>query len=87
MSTGYGRGRGGRGAILAIFFATNLVYHVVLKPTEVFAPVSGTFNKTPELSKVLTNCKFIPEWKTGAALTQAKARVKDFLTKHTPARA
>ena len=33
--------------ILAIFFATNLVYHVVLKPTEVFAPVSGTFNKTP----------------------------------------
>jgi hypothetical protein len=33
--------------ILAIFFATNLVYHVVLKPTEMFAPVSGTFNKSP----------------------------------------
>jgi hypothetical protein len=33
--------------ILAIFFATNFVYHVLLKPTEVFAPVSGAFNKTP----------------------------------------
>jgi hypothetical protein len=33
--------------ILAVFSATNLAYHVVLKPTEVFAPVSGTFNKTP----------------------------------------
>jgi hypothetical protein len=26
------------------------------------------------------------EWKTGAALTSAKARVKEFLSKHTPAR-
>ena len=33
--------------ILAVFFATNLVYQVLRKPTEVFAPVSGAFNKTP----------------------------------------
>ena len=33
--------------ILAVFSATNLIYHVVRKPTEVFAPVSGAFNKTP----------------------------------------
>jgi hypothetical protein len=33
--------------ILAVFSATNLVYHVVRKPTEVFAPMSGAFNKTP----------------------------------------
>lgn len=33
--------------VLAVFSATNLVYHVVRKPTEVFAPVSGAFNKTP----------------------------------------
>jgi hypothetical protein len=33
--------------ILAVFSATNLVYHLVRKPTEVFAPVSGAFNKTP----------------------------------------
>jgi pimeloyl-ACP methyl ester carboxylesterase len=39
-----------------------------------------------ELSKLLPNCEFIAEWKTGAALTQAKARVKEFLAKHTPAR-
>ena len=40
-----------------------------------------------ELSKLLPNCEFIPEWKTGAALTSAKARVKEFLAKHTPSRA
>jgi hypothetical protein len=40
-----------------------------------------------ELSKLLPNCEFIAEWKTGAALGLAKARVKDFLSKHTPARA
>jgi hypothetical protein len=40
-----------------------------------------------ELSKLLPNCEFIAEWKTGAALTSAKARVKEFLSKHTPARA
>ena len=39
-----------------------------------------------ELSKLLPNCEFIAEWKTGAALTQAKARVKEFLAKHTPDR-
>ena len=39
-----------------------------------------------ELSKLLPNCEFIAEWKTGAALTSARARVKDFLAKHTPAR-
>jgi hypothetical protein len=33
--------------ILAIFSAMNLVYQVLRKPTEVFAPVSGAFNKTP----------------------------------------
>jgi pimeloyl-ACP methyl ester carboxylesterase len=40
-----------------------------------------------ELSKLLPNCEFIPEWKTGAALTTATARVKEFLAKHTPDRA
>ena len=39
-----------------------------------------------ELSKLIPNCEFIAEWKTGAALTQAKTRVKEFLAKHTPAR-
>jgi hypothetical protein len=33
--------------ILAVCFATNLVYHVVRKPTEVFSPVSSAFNKMP----------------------------------------
>ena len=33
--------------ILAVFSAMNLVYQVLRKPTEVFAPGSGTFNKTP----------------------------------------
>jgi hypothetical protein len=40
-----------------------------------------------ELSKLLPNCEFIAEWKTGTALTSAKARVKEFLSKHTAARA
>jgi pimeloyl-ACP methyl ester carboxylesterase len=39
-----------------------------------------------ELSKLIPNCEFIPEWKSGAALTSAKARVKEFLSKHTPDR-
>jgi pimeloyl-ACP methyl ester carboxylesterase len=38
-----------------------------------------------ELSKLLPNCEFIPEWKTEPALTAAKARVREFLAKHTPA--
>lgn len=40
-----------------------------------------------ELSKLLPNCEFIAEWKSGAALTSAKGRVKEFLAKHTPPRA
>ena len=40
-----------------------------------------------ELSKLLPNCEFIPEWKTGAVLTSAKARIKEFFAKHTPSRA
>lgn len=40
-----------------------------------------------ELSKLLPNCEFIAEWKTGAALTAARTRVNGFLAKHTPARA
>jgi pimeloyl-ACP methyl ester carboxylesterase len=35
------------------------------------------------ISKLVPNCEFVPEWKTGAALTAAKARVKEFLAKHT----
>jgi hypothetical protein len=34
-------------AVLTIFCATSLVYQVLHKPTEVFSPVSGEFNKTP----------------------------------------
>ena len=29
----------------------------------------------------------LAEWKSGAALTSAKTRVKEFLSKHTPPRA
>ena len=32
-------------ALLAVFFATNLSYHVLRKPTEVLAPISSKFNK------------------------------------------
>ena len=34
-------------AVLTIFSATNLAYQMLRKPTEVFSPVSGEFNKTP----------------------------------------
>src|SRR5499427_8429736 len=37
-----------------------------------------------ELAKLLPNCEFLPEWKAGAALGAARARVKEFLSKHTP---
>ncbi len=37
-----------------------------------------------ELSKLLPNCEFIAEWKTGSALASARAKVKAFLAKHTP---
>jgi pimeloyl-ACP methyl ester carboxylesterase len=39
-----------------------------------------------ELSKLLPNCEFVPEWKTEPALTSAKAKALAFLKKHTPAR-
>src|SRR6266480_3978463 len=39
-----------------------------------------------ELSKLIPGCEFVAEWKTEPALTAAKARVKEFLAKHTPAR-
>src|SRR5215469_17091761 len=40
---------GGRAfqVLVAVFFVTNLVYHVLHKPIEMFSPVSGGFNKTP----------------------------------------
>ncbi len=34
-------------AVLAVFSASNLVYHMLQKPTEVFAPISSEFNKAP----------------------------------------
>jgi pimeloyl-ACP methyl ester carboxylesterase len=37
-----------------------------------------------ELARLLPNCEFIPEWKTGPTLTSARARVAEFLAKHTP---
>jgi pimeloyl-ACP methyl ester carboxylesterase len=40
-----------------------------------------------ELSKLIPNCEFVKEWKTEPALSAAKAKVKEFLAKHTPARA
>jgi pimeloyl-ACP methyl ester carboxylesterase len=39
-----------------------------------------------ELAKLLPHCAFVPEWKTGSALTAARARVKEFLAMHTPPR-
>jgi pimeloyl-ACP methyl ester carboxylesterase len=38
-----------------------------------------------ELARLLPDCAFIAEWKAGAALTSARARVMDFLLGHTPA--
>ena len=37
-----------------------------------------------ELAKLLPSAEFIPEWKEGAPLAAAKARMKQFLAKHTP---
>jgi hypothetical protein len=45
------------------------------------------FPISEEVAKLLPNAEFITEWKTGAALAAAKPRVKEFLAKHTPARA
>jgi hypothetical protein len=33
--------------VLAVFFAANLVYHLVRKPSEMFLPVSAALDKTP----------------------------------------
>src|SRR5215510_8695159 len=35
-------------AIVAVFSATNLIYHLLHKPTEFLSPVSGAFNKSPD---------------------------------------
>jgi pimeloyl-ACP methyl ester carboxylesterase len=37
-----------------------------------------------ELSKLLANCEFVQDWKTGAALDTARVRVMEFFAKHTP---
>ncbi len=37
-----------------------------------------------ELAKLLPSCELVREWKTGTALTSARARVTEFLQKHTP---
>ena len=42
------------------------------------------FPISEELARLLPRCEFIPEWKTGPALVSARARVMEFLTKHTP---
>ena len=42
------------------------------------------FAISEEVAKLLPNCKFIPEWKTGAALVSATASIKQFLSEHTP---
>jgi hypothetical protein len=44
------------------------------------------FAISEEVAKLLANCEFIPEWKTGAALTSARTRIKRFLSDHTPVR-
>ena len=38
-----------------------------------------------ETAKLLPHADFIAEWKTGAPLVAAKVRIKQFLSKHTPA--
>jgi pimeloyl-ACP methyl ester carboxylesterase len=45
------------------------------------------FAISEEVAKLLPNAEFIAEWKTGAALEAAKPRIKEFLSRHTPARA
>ena len=37
-----------------------------------------------ELSKLLVDCEFVTEWKTGAALEAARPRIAQFLARHTP---
>ncbi len=40
-----------------------------------------------EMAQLLPNSEFIPEWKEGASLVAATARMKQFLADHTPVRA
>ena len=42
------------------------------------------FRVAEELSELVGDCEFIPEWKTGAALESARRRLRSFLEKHTP---
>ena len=44
------------------------------------------FPISEEVAKLLPNCEFIPEWKTGEALASARPRITRFLATHTPAR-
>ncbi len=39
-----------------------------------------------EIAQLLPNAAFIPEWKEGAPLVAATARIKQFLADHTPVR-
>jgi len=45
------------------------------------------FPISEEVAKLLPNAEFIREWKEGAALVSATARMKQFLSAHTPVRA
>jgi len=45
------------------------------------------FQISEEVAKLLPKAEFIPEWKEGAPLAAAKARMKQFLAEHTPVRA
>ncbi len=45
------------------------------------------FATAEELARLLPHAEFIPEWKEGASLAAATARVKQFLVEHTPVRA
>jgi hypothetical protein len=40
-----------------------------------------------EIAQLLPNAEFIPEWKEGKALLAATARMKQFLSDHTPVKA
>ena len=44
------------------------------------------FPISEEVAKLLPHAEFIPEWKEGAPLAAAKARMKQFLRDHTPVR-
>jgi pimeloyl-ACP methyl ester carboxylesterase len=39
-----------------------------------------------ELSRLLPYCEFVKEWKTEPVLAPAKAKIKEFLARHTPSR-